>query len=129
MNILKPVFRNEQKVENLAELDIPTQTGRGLQFDTSQGAPALPVKGYGELWYACRDIPRRYVVDAAGQAWMNDIDDGPVRKVKSEQLMGAAESDKDKGWIAPLLGLEKPTPEWARIALAAGWKPPKGWKP
>lgn len=24
---------------------------------------------------------------------------------------------------------DKPLPEWAEKALAAGWKPPKGWKP
>jgi len=24
---------------------------------------------------------------------------------------------------------EKPWPEWAKTALAAGWKAPKGWKP
>jgi hypothetical protein len=23
---------------------------------------------------------------------------------------------------------ERPLPEWAKVALAAGWKPPKGWK-
>jgi hypothetical protein len=23
---------------------------------------------------------------------------------------------------------DRPLPEWARTALAAGWKPPKGWK-
>jgi hypothetical protein len=25
--------------------------------------------------------------------------------------------------------LERPMPDWATRALAAGWKPPKGWKP
>ncbi len=24
---------------------------------------------------------------------------------------------------------ERPLPEWARTAMEAGWKPPKGWKP
>ena len=27
------------------------------------------------------------------------------------------------------LKADKPIPEWAEKALAAGWKPPKGWKP
>ncbi len=31
--------------------------------------------------------------------------------------------------IAKTLLNDVPWPEWARKALAAGWKPPKGWKP
>lgn len=30
---------------------------------------------------------------------------------------------------AALLGLKEEWPSWATTALAAGWKPPKGWKP
>lgn len=26
-------------------------------------------------------------------------------------------------------GVDRPLPEWAKQALAAGWKAPKGWKP
>jgi hypothetical protein len=30
--------------------------------------------------------------------------------------------------IKEALKQERPLPEWAKTALAAGWKPPKGWK-
>lgn len=30
--------------------------------------------------------------------------------------------------IKEALKQDRPMPEWAKTALAAGWKPPKGWK-
>lgn len=42
------------------------------------------------------------------------------------------ESDKEARvalrQIREALKQDRPLPEWAKTALAAGWKPPKGWK-
>jgi hypothetical protein len=41
----------------------------------------------------------------------------------------AAQSALRVAKAAITLGVDRPMPDWARQALAAGWKAPKGWKP
>ena len=45
------------------------------------------------------------------------------------ETQAAAQSALRIAKAAIAAGVDRPLPDWARQALAAGWKAPKGWKP
>ncbi len=69
------------------------------------------------------------------QEWEHWTASGAVRNTEGGAFdFKGAYWESEKQAIAALriakeaLKQERPMPDWAKTALAAGWKPPKGWK-
>ncbi len=106
-----------------------TYKGEAWNFMTSEVKLSLPIKAWGKYWTEGWDIPTCWVVDSANQCWEDNGHGPSLRPVSNDKLMNDVEHYSDKCKIAAALGLPKPQPEWVKSALAAGWTPPKDFKP
>lgn len=93
--------------------------------DPIEIVPVLPFKAKGKLWHMGWDIPTAWVIDGAGQCWMNDAHGHCLYLVPNEILIREAENGDDRNHIRKTLGLPLEEPEWMKLAKAAGWQPPK----
>jgi hypothetical protein len=76
------------------------------------------------------------MVEIAAQEWCSALDAGVTKCLYGYEFETAALARK---FLVAMRAAAKAAkhsfssdveyPEWARTALAAGWKPPKGWKP
>lgn len=75
-------------------------------------------------------------VEIAAQKWVEASPDGVSRHghgfefetvTKAKQFLAAMRAEMKAAKAEFTTGV--PWPEWAKQAKAAGWKPPKGWKP
>ncbi len=91
------------------------EEGAMLGEDKSEGIGATPAKRDDwELW-ASNKIAREAKAERDGRGfyWESKSEASAVLKAIQLQFKNA----------------DRPLPEWAKLALDAGWKPPKGWKP
>lgn len=79
----------------------------------------------GEFWTIGWDIPTEWAIDKTGQCWMNNGHGGVLKRVDARFLISEAETEDEKNMIRTLVGLPIPPPEWHKLAIAAGWTPPK----
>jgi hypothetical protein len=76
-----------------------------------------------------------YTATMAVDAFAKTLDSDRVTKGNSydtwyfERRSDAVEALRQANAALSLGWQDKPMPEWAVTALAAGWTPPKGWKP
>lgn len=86
--------------------------------------PALPLRGFGELWSVGWDCPLGWAIDAVGECWASGWHGGCLCHVESRMLLAEAEEYEPRQGIRKLLGMEKEKPDWQKAAEAAGWTPP-----
>lgn len=112
-------------IPGLARLEVSPRVG--YTFDISRGAPALPLKAFGEI--SKYKVPFRYAVDAAGITWMDEAENSPLRIVPHTDLLlvAGAKDEHTENQLRAILGLPPKVPAWITQARKHGWTPPPGW--
>lgn len=77
-----------------------------VDFDCTDGEPALPLKDFGKVYHTGWDIPTPWAIDANGQAWRGGSHGDPLEKIDVYRVVGLAESAGDRLELAKKLGLE-----------------------
>lgn len=96
-------------------------------FFVKDKIPKLPLKNTGEIWNVLYDTPIKYAIDADNQCWMNDRDDSSLYQVSRENFLFESKDEREKNNFRRILGLDIPMPQWAQIAIKAGFIPPADW--
>lgn len=96
-----------------------------LSFYIKEKIPALPLKGYGELWYTGWEIPTEWAIDANNQCWLSGSHGEALMPTKSKKLINAAETDEDKECVCNILGVKPPESSWVEKAKLRGWLSPE----
>lgn len=110
------------------EVVINTRLGRDRKwaFMTAKTKLTLPIKISGEIEQKGWDIPVCWAIDSANQCWADNAHGPTLVPVEVQVLLAEAGNKyEDQVKICETLGLDKPQPEWATMALAHGWTPPK----